>query len=185
MRESQAGPASGLMAQLLLLALLTATTGLGAAGWVVGIACAVGMATLLARGLARGRGEQLGLASRVTIARATLVVGVAALVADSFAHDTPVALLVTLSAVALALDLVDGWVARRTHTATALGARFDAEVDAFLILVLSVYVARDHGAWVLAIVSTTPCAAATILRQRRSGSGACIQGRRCSPARNR
>jgi hypothetical protein len=32
-----------------------------------------------------------------------------------------------------------------------LGAHFDAEVDAFLILILSVYVARSAGAWVLAI----------------------------------
>ena len=32
-----------------------------------------------------------------------------------------------------------------------MGARFDGEVDAFLILVLSVYVARSAGAWVLAI----------------------------------
>ena len=36
-------------------------------------------------------------------------------------------------------------------TATPLGAQFDGEVDAFLILVLSVYVARSAGAWVLAI----------------------------------
>ena len=87
----------------------------------------------------------------MTLARATLAVGVAALAADSFTHDTPVALLVTLAAVALALDAVDGWVARRTGTATALGARFDGEVDAFLILALSVYVAPAYGAWVLAI----------------------------------
>ncbi len=40
------------------------------------------------------------------------------------------------------LDAVDGRVARRTGTASAFGARFDMEVDAFLILVLSVYVAR-------------------------------------------
>ena len=46
----------------------------------------------------------------------------------------------TLAAVALALDAVDGAVARRTGTATTLGARFDGEVDAFLIGVLSVYV---------------------------------------------
>ena len=89
----------------------------------------------------------------MTLARATLAVGVAALVADSFARDTPVALLVTLAAVALALDAVDGWLARRTGTATALGARFDGEVDAFLILALSVYVAPMFGAWVLAIGS--------------------------------
>ena len=73
----------------------------------------------------------------MTLARATLAVGVAALTADSFDHDTPVATLVALATVALVLDYVDGWVARRTGTASALGARFDGEVDAFLILVLS------------------------------------------------
>ena len=151
MRASQAGPAIGLIAQVLLLAVLAATAGLGAAGWVVGVACAVTMAAALARGLARRRGERLGPASWLTLARATLAVGVAALAADSFARDTPVALLVTLAAVALALDAADGWMARRTGTATGLGARFDGEVDAFLILALSVYVAPAVGAWVLAI----------------------------------
>jgi phosphatidylglycerophosphate synthase len=90
-------------------------------------------------------------ASWVTLARATLAVGVAALAADSLTHGTPVALLVSLAAVALVLDAVDGWVARRTGMATELGARFDGEVDAFLILALSVYVAPKYGWWVLAI----------------------------------
>ena len=87
----------------------------------------------------------------MTLARATLAVGVAALVADSFGEPAQVTTLVTLSAVALALDAVDGWVARRSKTESKLGAQFDGEVDAFLILVLSVYVARSTGAWVLAI----------------------------------
>ncbi len=52
---------------------------------------------------------------------------------------------------ALLLDGVDGKVARRTGTCSPLGARFDMEVDAFLILVLSVYVATDLGPWVLLI----------------------------------
>ena len=150
-RASLTGPATGLVAQVLLLDVLAATAGLGVAGWVVGVACAMTMAATLARGLARGAGGRLGPASWVTLARATLAVGVAALAADSFAHDTSVALLVTLAAVALGLDAADGWVARRTGTATALGARFDGEVDAFLILALSVYVAPAYGAWVLAI----------------------------------
>jgi phosphatidylglycerophosphate synthase len=150
-RVNRAGPAAGLIAQVLLLAGLAGTTGLGTAGWVVGVACAATMAALLARGLVRAPGERLGPASWVTLARATPAVGVAALVADSFARDTPVALLVTLAAVALVLDLVDGWLARRTGTASALGARFDGEVDAFLILALSVYVASETDAWVLAI----------------------------------
>ncbi len=42
-------------------------------------------------------------------------------------------------------------MARRTGTSTALGARFDMEVDAFLILVLSVYVSMQLGPWVLLI----------------------------------
>lgn len=90
-------------------------------------------------------------ASRVTLARAAPAVAVAALAVDSYAHDTPVALLVTLAGVALVLDLVDGWVARRTGMTTESGARFDGEVDAFLILALSVYVAPELGWWVLAI----------------------------------
>jgi phosphatidylglycerophosphate synthase len=150
-RASQAGPATGLIAQVLLMAVLAGNAGLGAAGWIVGIACAVTMAAALAHGLARRPGDRLGPASWVTLARATLAVGVAALAADSFTHDKPAALLVTLAAVALVLDAVDGWVARRTGMATTLGARFDGEVDAFLILALSVYVAPMCGAWVLAI----------------------------------
>jgi phosphatidylglycerophosphate synthase len=95
--------------------------------------------------------DRLGPADWVTLARATLAVGVAALVADSFDHPVPVTLLISLTVVALALDAVDGWVARRTRTTTSLGAHFDAEVDSFLIAVLSVYVARSAGPWVLAI----------------------------------
>src|SRR6185503_17128116 len=59
--------------------------------------------------------------------------------------------LVGLAGVALGLDVLDGWLARRTGTASELGARFDGEVDAFLLLVLSVYVARGFGAWVVLI----------------------------------
>jgi phosphatidylglycerophosphate synthase len=95
-------------------------------------------------------GLRLYPANQVTLARATLAVAVAALTARSFAQPVPVALLVALSAVALTLDAVDGWVARHTRT-TTFGAHFDAEVDAFLILVLSIYVSRSAGVWVLAI----------------------------------
>ncbi|GAA4691863.1 CDP-alcohol phosphatidyltransferase family protein [Nocardioides conyzicola] len=56
-----------------------------------------------------------------------------------------------LVVVALALDWVDGQVARRTGTASASGARFDMETDAFLILVLSAYAAPEVGWWVLFI----------------------------------
>jgi phosphoglycerol transferase MdoB-like AlkP superfamily enzyme len=146
----QAGPLAGLIAQALVLAALAGTVGLGAMGWVVGLTCGVIMYTALARGLSHHRLDGLGAADWVTLARATLAVGVAALVADSFRRAAPVTVLVAVSSVALLLDAVDGWIARRTAVG-ALGAQFDGEVDAFLILVLSVYVARSAGAWVLVI----------------------------------
>ena len=151
MLPARTSPVIGLVAALALLAAIAATVGLGGAGWVVGTACAVTMSVLLAGGLARHGVVRLGPADRVTLTRATLAVGVAALVADSFAGTTPVTLLVTLTVVALLLDTIDGRVARRTGTTSAFGARFDLEVDAFLILVLSVDVARTTGTWVLAI----------------------------------
>ncbi|MGH2783102.1 MAG: CDP-alcohol phosphatidyltransferase family protein, partial [Thermoleophilaceae bacterium] len=142
---------TGLIAQVLLVAALAETVGLGRAGWVVGVTCGLITNAALARGLSRYRPHRLGPADWVTLARATLAVGVAALIADSFHQPARVGMLVTLAALALALDAVDGWVARRSGTVSTLGAQFDGEVDAFLILVLSVYVARSTGAWVLAI----------------------------------
>lgn len=94
---------------------------------------------------------RIGPANAVTLVRATLAVAVAVLVVRALARSTPVAPLVALAAVALVLDAVDGWVARRTGTATVFGARFDGEVDAFLIAALSLYAATLYGAWVLAI----------------------------------
>ena len=151
MQAVHAGPLTGLFVQVLLLAALAETVGLSAGGWVVGLTCAVIMCAALAHGLSLSRSAGLGAANWVTLARASLAVGVAALVADSFAHPAPVTLLVSITALALALDFVDGRVARQTRTTATLGAQFDGEVDAFLILILSVYVARSAGAWVLAI----------------------------------
>ena len=94
---------------------------------------------------------RFGPANAVTAARSTLVGLITALVATSFTAPISVPLLIGLTVPALALDAVDGWIARRTHTISELGARFDMEVDAFLILVLSAYVAQDLGWWVLTI----------------------------------
>ena len=140
--------ALALSLQAAVLAALAATVGLGPAGWVVGAAYGAVVAVALARGLGP---SLLGPADRVTLARSTLVGGVTALTADSWLRPAPVPVLITLATAALVLDAVDGLVARRTGTASGLGARFDMEVDAFLLLVLSVYVAPTHGAWVLAI----------------------------------
>jgi phosphatidylglycerophosphate synthase len=140
----------GTLATPALLATLFVTVGLGVGGWVVGLATGWGATALLVVVRARGQ-PAMQPADWVTLTRAVLVAGVAGLVADSSRQSVPVAALVLLSSVALALDAVDGWVARRTGTATAQGARFDGEVDAFLILLLSIEVSRDYGAWVLII----------------------------------
>ncbi|MEE3919878.1 CDP-alcohol phosphatidyltransferase family protein [Micromonospora sp. BRA006-A] len=105
----------------------------------------------LGYGLRRSGADRLGPADWVTLTRATLAGGVAALTVDSFREPIVVPVLVVLSAVALSLDWVDGQVARRTGTVSALGARFDMEVDSFLVLVLCGYVADQVGAWVLVI----------------------------------
>jgi phosphatidylglycerophosphate synthase len=144
-------PMFGLSAQFTLLAGLAWTVGLSAVGWAVGLACSVTTNVALARGVARHGADGIGPAGRVTFARATLACGVAALIAHSFWQPVSVTALLALAFIALILDAVDGWVARRTGTVSALGARFDMEVDAFLILVLSAYVAHSTGPWVLAI----------------------------------
>ncbi|MFI6334000.1 CDP-alcohol phosphatidyltransferase family protein [Streptomyces sp. NPDC050535] len=141
----------GAAAQLLLLALLGSAIGMGPAGWLTGLAFAFATWAVLNRALRRTRPRSFGPANRVTLGRAVLVGGVTALVADSFQDSPPVTLLVGLTAVALILDGVDGQVARRTGTASPLGARFDMEVDSFLVLVLSVYVSMSLGPWVLLI----------------------------------
>jgi phosphatidylglycerophosphate synthase len=53
----------------------------------------------------------------------------------------------------LALDGVDGWLARRQGLASAFGARFDMEVDALLVLALAAlaFGLGKAGGWVLAI----------------------------------
>ncbi|WP_436798805.1 CDP-alcohol phosphatidyltransferase family protein [Micromonospora profundi] len=147
----RSGPVIGLTAQLVVLAVLAVTVGLTGAGWLAGVGYAAATCLALSRGLRRAGASGLGPADRVTLTRAVPVGAVTALVVDSFSRPTPVGLLVTVAAVALLLDAVDGQVARRTGTVSALGARFDMEVDAFLILVLSVYVAPAAGSWVLAI----------------------------------
>ncbi|MEV7862112.1 CDP-alcohol phosphatidyltransferase family protein [Streptomyces hirsutus] len=150
-RLVQQETAVGAGIQVLLLALLGTAIGMGPAGWLTGLAFAIATWAVLSRALHRSRLRSFGAANRVTLGRAILVGGVTALVADSFQDSPPVTLFVGLTAVALILDGVDGKVARRTGTSTPLGARFDMEVDAFLILVLSVYVSMAMGPWVLLI----------------------------------
>lgn len=144
-------PTVGLVAQFAVLTVLVVGASLGLVGWLAGSVYAVATWTLLNRALARPEVRRWGPADSVTLARAMLVGGVAALVADSFVAPVSLSVLVAVATTALLLDAVDGRIARRTGTTSRLGARFDMETDAFLVLALSVFVAGSLGWWVLAI----------------------------------
>jgi phosphatidylglycerophosphate synthase len=143
-RRGLAACATGLV---VLLALLQP----GAAGWTVGLTCGAVLATAAARRATTDGVEAFGPADLVTLTRATLACAVAGLVAASYQGRDVTSTLVPITIVALAMDFVDGRVARRTGTASAYGGRLDGEADAFLILVLSAFVAQDFGAWVLSM----------------------------------
>jgi phosphatidylglycerophosphate synthase len=151
LRAVHGAPVIGLATQALLLAAVAATFGLAGPGWAVGAMCALALDAAVVLGIVRHRAERLSPATWVTFTRAGLAVGVAALTADAYVRSTSVLPLVVLAALAIVLDWVDGHVARRTATESTLGAQMDGEVDAFLILVLSVAVAPSAGLWVLAI----------------------------------
>lgn len=124
--------------------------GLSAVAWLVGLSCFGVLYVSVVRGLSAYR-HTPGPADLVTLVRATLACAAAALVVDSMVGDTVETVLVWLFVVSLALDAVDGPIARLTGTTSAFGGKFDGEADAFLMLVLSVYIAGTVGLWVLAI----------------------------------
>jgi phosphatidylglycerophosphate synthase len=142
---------TGLVLLVASLTTIQVSVGLGAAGWLVGLAAGTTAAIVLAVALQRTATTRFGPANVITLIRATVGQVVAALVAASFAGLDHHGLLVGLTVLALLLDAVDGQVARRTGSVTRLGARFDMEADAFLILVLSVAAGPVVGWWVLAI----------------------------------
>jgi phosphatidylglycerophosphate synthase len=93
---------------------------------------------------------RVGYANLVTAGRLVLVAFVAGLASQPVVPAVAWTAVV-VSTIAALLDITDGWVARRTGTASAFGARFDMEVDALLIMVLAglAWVWGKAGAWVL------------------------------------
>lgn len=141
----------------------SAATALAAAGVVAPVAAAVAVALAVGGGAAvarlylrhGGAPERFAPCNRVTLARGGLLCLLAALALAPGALALPAVAwgALALALLALALDGVDGWLARRTGTASAFGARFDMEVDAALVLVLAlmVWTAGKAGPWVLAL----------------------------------
>lgn len=100
-----------------------------------------------------GRRANFGWANRVTLFRVVLVAVLAGVFAAPEIVQRHGAVLAALALVAIALDGLDGWLARTVGDTSRFGARFDMEIDALLILVLSIAVllAGRAEAWVLII----------------------------------
>ncbi|HRY24152.1 MAG: CDP-alcohol phosphatidyltransferase family protein [Geminicoccaceae bacterium] len=130
----------------------------GGLPWLPGVLL-VGLVTsgVLATLHANGHRRPFGLANGVTLLRLDLA---ACLLAAVWVGPEPLPLgarpawaVFALAALALALDGIDGWLARRRGEASAFGARFDMASDTFLAIVLALCAWRFVGLapWVLAI----------------------------------
>lgn len=144
--------ALGMVVLALVLAALVVTIGLPGLSVMWAAIVYAGLAVLLLSHWP-DPGQSLGVANRITLGRALLVAVLAGAVAGFPALAPHTGLLALLALLALALDGVDGWAARRWQCESAFGARFDMELDAFLILVLCalLWVLDKAGLWVFAI----------------------------------
>lgn len=102
-------------------------------------------------GLADHPHAAFGAANALTFARATFTCLLLAIVFrdDLDAHARWI--VAVGGALALALDGIDGWLARKLGLASAFGARFDMETDSAFMLALAILAARfgDAGSWVI------------------------------------
>jgi phosphatidylglycerophosphate synthase len=121
---------------------------------LIGLALFAGLLLAVERGLAAHPHPRLGTANRITLVRAAIACLIAARAIEPAPLGMPERwLLAAIAVAALMLDGADGWAARRQGLASAFGARFDMEVDAFAILVLAITVVKAQAVpcWVLAI----------------------------------
>jgi FkbM family methyltransferase len=95
-------------------------------------------------GLADHPFGRLGTANAVTFARGMGVATLCAFLTAPLDAQTRAALAI-FAGILLAADGLDGWLARRNRTVSALGARFDMEVDSALMLALAILAARLEG----------------------------------------
>ena len=115
-------------------------------------------AWLVWRGLGHHPHARFGPANRITLLRLGAAALLAALVGEAVPHAPLAAMpavawwLVIVATATALLDAVDGALARRSGLASAFGARFDMETDAFFTLLLCALVvqAGQAGPWVLA-----------------------------------
>jgi phosphatidylglycerophosphate synthase len=129
--------------------------------------------------------RHFGIANSITLSRAAFAVLLLAVAAEEALGSGEVLDtafrwgLTVAAAMALGLDGVDGWVARRNNMTSGFGARFDMEADGLFLLALTLIliVAGIVGPWVLASGLTYyvfriagrlwPVLAAPLFRSRR------------------
>lgn len=127
--------------------------------WFIGatLACYAGAALLIAMHVGRHHPHaNFGAANVVTLLRLLLTCLSAGLVAQSVAGSAVLSretawLFTSIAVIALLLDGLDGLLARRSGQMSRFGARFDMEVDALQILLLSITAAAldKAGGWVV------------------------------------
>ena len=145
----------GTGAGVALVAAAVAAHVYGASAALVLVATAVGVlpAALATAAVLSRRPLSTTAADRVTLGRAVLAGGCAAVTVLVLAGAAPARSwwLLALAVPALLLDAADGYVARRTGCVTAAGGRLDMQVDARFLVVLSLAAAPALGVWVLLI----------------------------------
>jgi len=97
--------------------------------------------------------DRLGLCNLVTLTRLAMTAALVAPLVMGAAASWSVFVVAT---VALSLDGVDGWLARRQGYVSGFGARFDMEVDSLLALVLALSAAVSSGLGPLTILLGLP-----------------------------
>jgi phosphatidylglycerophosphate synthase len=92
----------------------------------------------------------LGPANQITLGRAVLVAGMAALLGESLPEGSGW-WVASIGSVAFGLDWLDGQIARRTGWSSPFGARLDMELDALTVLVLCglAWQLDRAGSWIL------------------------------------
>lgn len=148
--------------------MLKSTINLGWRGIGVALCCYLVLAALVMRGLGRHPYERLGAGNAVTLVRGAMtalffgIIGDAAL-SGTLTFDAGVRWILTVSAVvALVLDGIDGWLARRNGMASDFGAQFDMETDALLMLAIVAGLRGRRDRWLgdierIAALPIRPC----------------------------
>ncbi len=110
---------------------------------------ATGLVLYLAAGA--GLARRFGAANSVTLLRLALGCILVGTLFDGSSRLVDSGLISAIAVSILVLDGLDGWLARRFGTETAFGGRFDMEVDAAVIAVLSAlaWASGRADAWVL------------------------------------